>query len=167
LRDPEAENRPMTASRGRARLAEHFADYARYHRDRTNLLCHEFGIPMIMIALFGLLGSLTIGPGGLTGHELFRLDAGILLIGFAAGWFLLLDWRLGAPFGLISLGLYFLARALPSPALWALFGVGWALQLVGHSRFERNRPAFTRNLAHVLIGPLWIFAKAVGYREGR
>ncbi len=40
-----------------------------------------------------------------------------------------------------------------------LFALGWAFQLVGHAVYERNRPAFVRNLRHLLIGPLWIARK--------
>ncbi|HSG66935.1 MAG TPA: Mpo1-like protein, partial [Gammaproteobacteria bacterium] len=50
--------------------------------------------------------------------------------------------------------------ALPLP-LWttslALFGVGWAGQLVGHW-LEGSRPAFFRDLQFLMIGPLWLIA---------
>ena len=42
---------------------------------------------------------------------------------------------------------------------WALFIGGWILQFVGHYAFEKNSPAFFRNLVHLLIGPLWVFAR--------
>jgi len=41
----------------------------------------------------------------------------------------------------------------------ALFATGWLFQLVGHSVYEKNRPAFGRNLVHLLIGPAWIARK--------
>jgi uncharacterized membrane protein YGL010W len=40
-----------------------------------------------------------------------------------------------------------------------LFVFGWACQLVGHQVFEKNRPAFSRDLVHLLVGPLWIARK--------
>jgi len=40
-----------------------------------------------------------------------------------------------------------------------LFLGGWALQLIGHAPYERNRPAFLRNLAHILVGPLRLLRK--------
>ena len=47
----------------------------------------------------------------------------------------------------------------PAAALGIAFGLfvaGWTFQLVGHAVYEKNRPAFLRNLRHLLIGPLWI-----------
>ena len=44
----------------------------------------------------------------------------------------------------------------------ALFVVGWIFQFVGHYVYEKRSPAFFRNLAHLLVGPLWILAKATG-----
>ena len=42
----------------------------------------------------------------------------------------------------------------------ALFVLGWVFQFVGHLRYEHNRPAFARNLVHLIVGPLWIARKA-------
>jgi uncharacterized membrane protein YGL010W len=39
--------------------------------------------------------------------------------------------------------------------------VGWILQYLGHYVYEKKSPAFYRNLVHLLVGPLWILAKAV------
>ena len=50
------------------------------------------------------------------------------------------------------------------PVVWAvvLFVVGWIFQFIGHYVYEKRAPAFYRNLAHLLVGPLWILAKATG-----
>lgn len=133
-------------------LDEHFRSYASYHRTRGNQVCHYFGIPMITVSVFGLLGLL--------GHGF--LNAGIALWAGTVLWFLTLDWRLGVPFGLFSLGLYFAGQAMTPALSVGLFVLGWVFQLVGHSVFEKNRPAFLDNLRQLLIGPLWVFAKALG-----
>jgi uncharacterized membrane protein YGL010W len=39
--------------------------------------------------------------------------------------------------------------------------VGRIFQFVGHDVFEKRSLAFYRNLAHLLVGPLWILAKAM------
>jgi uncharacterized membrane protein YGL010W len=46
--------------------------------------------------------------------------------------------------------------------------IGWALQIVGHSVFERRRPALLDNPIHMLISPMFIVAKllvALGFRS--
>jgi uncharacterized membrane protein YGL010W len=46
--------------------------------------------------------------------------------------------------------------------------IGWALQIVGHQFFERRRPALLDNPIHMLISPMYLFAKlfvALGFRR--
>jgi uncharacterized membrane protein YGL010W len=50
--------------------------------------------------------------------------------------------------------------ALVSPPLaGGLFVGGWALQLVGHSVFEKNKPAFLSDPYYLLVGPVWVAAE--------
>ena len=42
-----------------------------------------------------------------------------------------------------------------------MFLVGWAFQFVGHAVYEKRRPAFMDDLASLLIGPLFLVAKAL------
>jgi uncharacterized membrane protein YGL010W len=145
-----------------ARLNDYFKDYAAYHKTRGNQLCHYVGIPVITATTLGLFGSLTVA-GGLTGSEYVRLDGGTILMAAAVVWYLMLDWRIAAPFTLFAVGLYFIGRAIPVPALWTLFILGWVVQYIGHYVYEKKSPAFYKNLTHLLIGPLWIFSKWIGY----
>ena len=146
------------------RLAQAFEEYDSFHRNPMNKITHYFGITMIVIGLLGLLGQIIIGPDELTGTEYFRFDGGILLIGFAWLVYLYLDWKIAVPFLFVILGLYFLGLALPTPVNITFFIVGWILQAVGHYVFEKKSPAFFRNATHLLIGPLWIFARLIHYR---
>lgn len=143
------------------RLTRYFSDYARHHKTLGNQVCHYIGISCIVIGLLGLLGGAPIIAGG---PDFIRLDAGTILIGLASLWYLYLDWKITIPFLLVIMGTYFLGRAIPSPANWALFVFGWICQGVGHIVYEKNSPAFFKNLVHLLIGPLWLFAKTIGYR---
>lgn len=122
------------------------------------------GIPLIVLSLLGLLGRVLVGDG-MTGSEYLRVDGGTLLWAVAVLWYLYMDWRLGVPFGFVTLGVYFIGRALPVPALWGLFVLGWVFQFVGHLKYEKKSPAFYKNAEHLLVGPLWVFAKLVGYRR--
>jgi len=50
-----------------------------------------------------------------------------------------------------------LPTALVSPPLaGGLFVGGWALQIAGHSLFEKNKPAFLADPYYLLVGPVWV-----------
>jgi uncharacterized membrane protein YGL010W len=42
------------------------------------------------------------------------------------------------------------------PAAGGLFVGGWALQLIGHKVFEKNKPAFLMDPYYLLVGPAWV-----------
>lgn len=138
-------------------LKRHFADYAAFHGTAGNQACHYVGIPLIVLTLFSFLSALPlVEVGGLTltlaepvlaavAIYYFRLDAGLaalMLAGF--------------------IGLDLLGRQLPLVLALGLFLLGWGLQFAGHYVWEKKSPAFFHNLTHLLVGPLWIAAKAVG-----
>jgi uncharacterized membrane protein YGL010W len=137
-------------------LSALFADYASYHRTAGNKWCHRFGIPMIMLTLFGMLARVpVVTVSGV------RIDAAMLLILAAQIYYFMLEWRLGLVMLVVSAAFYLVGAALP---LWlnaALFVTGWILQFVGHSAYEKRQPAFFRNFVHLLIGPLWILNNAI------
>ncbi len=143
-----------------SRLQSYFQDYQAYHSTRGNQLTHVFGIPMIVLSLLGLAGQIDLGLG--VPHTLLRLDGGVVMLSLAALFYLGLDWRISVPFLFVLSGMYFLGRAVPVLGLWSCLIIGWILQGVGHGYFEKRSPAFTKNIAHLLIGPLWIFSKLLG-----
>jgi len=125
-------------------------DYASYHRTRGNLVCHAFGITLIVFGSVALLLTLRL-------PDATPVTAAELLIGAALLFYLTLDAALALvmlfEFALLDIA----ARAI---ADWrvglAAFLLGWVFQGVGHARFERNSPAFFKNLAHLLVGPLFL-----------
>jgi uncharacterized membrane protein YGL010W len=82
------------------------------------------------------------------------VSLGLIFVGFAAACDLASRGIVGA-----------IGRGPALAAAAALFAVGWIFQLVGHAVYEKNRPAFARNLRHLLVGPLWIARKVS--RRGR
>ncbi len=144
-----------------ARATRLFSDYAAAHSTAGNRACHAVGIPLIVFSLVLALTRVPIVSGPWSAAEpvivLATLAAVAIDAGAAAAFFVYL-----AASDLVS-------RAIPawtSPAFAiglaaGLFLGGWAFQLVGHAVYEKNRPAFLRNLAHLLIGPLWIARKLV------
>lgn len=148
-----------------SQIVTYFEDYYNFHKNKMNQICHAIGIPAIMISLLGLLGSISFESSLIGNSDLFRFDLGILLWLGATFWYLKLDWKLGGPFSLVSLGTYFLGRSLPLQILWVLFVLGWVFQGVGHAIYEKRSPAFLKNFVHIFIGPLWIFSKLIGANE--
>jgi len=138
-------------------LKRHFADYAAFHRTPGNQLCHYLGIPLIVLTLFGLLSRVELASLGGYGVTL----AEVLLV-LVSVYYLTLDATLGALMIAASGALLILGRRLPWTVALGFFLLGWILQFVGHYVYEKRSPAFYRNLAHLLVGPLWILAKATG-----
>jgi len=138
-------------------LKRHFADYAAFPRTPGNQLCHYLGIPLIVLTLFGLLSRVELASLGGYGVTL----AEVLLV-LVSVYYLTLDATLGALMIAASGALLILGRRLPWTVALGFFLLGWILQFVGHYVYEKRSPAFYRNLAHLLVGPLWILAKATG-----
>ncbi len=141
-----------------ARLSRHFEEYAAFHKSRGSHVCHFIGIPCIVWSLFGLLSRI---------HFTDSVDAGALLFALSMIGYLRMDWKLTLPLGALIFGVYLGARETPTSVSLGLFAMGWVFQALGHQVFEKNRPAFFKNLIHLLVGPLWVFVQclsAVGIR---
>jgi uncharacterized membrane protein YGL010W len=143
--------------------------YADYHRDERNGLTHAFGIPIIFLAI---VLPLSLWPIGLFG---IPTNAATVLVALALVVWIALDVGVGLTMAVFAIALLLVAAAIASyantAAVWiiaaVLFVLGWALQILGHARFEHRRPALTDNPVHLLIGPMFIVAKlliALGLR---
>ena len=134
------------------------ADYGSYHRTRGNLVCHVLGVTLIVYGLLSLLGQIPLGVGGLTVAE-----AVLAAVFF---YYLTLDVPLAFSFVVAAGLLDALARAVGDWRVGAAaFVAGWVFQAIGHARFEKNRPAFFRNLVHLLVGPLYLVNELLRIRR--
>ena len=138
-------------------LRAHFADYAAFHGTPGNKACHYVGIPLIVLAVLALLARVPLFAVG--GYTVTLAEAALVAV---TAYYLTLDAVLAAIMLAASVGLLLLGRPLPVWVSAALFVLGWIFQFIGHYVYEKRSPAFFRNLAHLLVGPLWIVAKAVG-----
>jgi len=138
-----------------------FQEYAAYHSTRGNLVCHAFGIPLIIFGLFAVLLKVRLplqmpwGPPTL---------AEVLIV-LATVYYLTLEVRLAVVMGVVGLLFDLLARGVDS--IWvgvAAFGIGWVFQGVGHSVYEKKALAFFRNLVHLLVGPAFMVNKVLRLR---
>ena len=138
-------------------LKAHFADYAAFHGTPGNKACHYVGIPLIVLTLFSLLGAVPLFAVGS-----YTVTLAEVLLVLATVYYLTLDGTLAVLMFVASAALLVLGRTLPLGVALGLFVLGWVFQFVGHYVYEKRSPAFYRNLAHLLVGPLWILAKATG-----
>jgi uncharacterized membrane protein YGL010W len=136
-------------------LQTHFADYASHHQTAGNQLCHSIGIPLIVFSLIALLQQVPLMAVG--GYTVTLAE--VLIVG-ATLYYLTLDAVLAGGMLAFSAASLFVGRSLPWTVSLALFVFGWILQFVGHYVYEKRSPAFLKNLTHLLVGPLWILAKA-------
>ncbi len=145
-------------SGAQSRVAKYFADYEGYHRTPENVLTHVVGIPLIVVSLLGLLNEVLLASCDCTlgTQRLHLFSAAFVLWAFANLFYLWLEWRLGVLMILTTLACWTMGTYLPVRALWAFFVLGWVFQLVGHAVFEKKSPAFTKNLLHILIGPVFV-----------
>lgn len=127
------------------------ADYARFHLHPMNRLCHSFGIPLIMLAVV----RWTQAPA--TGF--FPWAALVLPLYYA--WSVPLAVAMTGVLGAMAL----LAPQLSAAAVFGAFLLGSLLQYIGHSVYEGKSPAFTKNLVHLLVGPMWILKKLLRASE--
>jgi uncharacterized membrane protein YGL010W len=110
-----------------------------------------------VLTLLAALAKLALVPaGGVT------LTAAELLLALVTLYYLTLDRPLALMMLAVSLAFAAIGRAIPLWPAIGLFVVGWVFQFVGHYVYEKKAPAFYQNLTHLLVGPLWILAKATG-----
>jgi uncharacterized membrane protein YGL010W len=138
-------------------LRAYFADYAAFHGTAGNKACHYVGIPLIVLALLALLARVPLFAVG--GFEVTLAEVALVVV---TAYYLTLDAVLAATMLAASVLLLVLGRPMPVWVAAVLFVLGWLFQFIGHYVYEKRSPAFFRNLAHLLVGPLWIVAKAVG-----
>lgn len=134
-----------------------FTDYSRFHATAGNQACHLFAIPLIVFSVFAMLAHVPLfAVAG------FVVTAAELVLVGSVLYYLTLDAPLGALMLVISALLVAAGRQTPFLVGLGLFLFGWVIQFVGHYVYEKKSPAFYRNLVHLLVGPLWVLAKATG-----
>ncbi len=126
--------------------SEMFREYASYHRDTRNRVCHAIGIPAIVLGLMSMLATVHAGS----------LDAAFVIALAVLVYYAAIDLRGAVLCAVIFAIAYVVGRQLAWPLGTGIFIFGWVFQLVGH-RFEGTKPKFLENLVYLLIGPLYVF----------
>ena len=147
----------MAASRIDALLT----DYASYHRTRGNLACHVAGITLILFGIFSMLGALHLPPFG----PIVTLTGAEALIAAALLYYLFLDVPLALALLAECAALDLAARAVHDWRVGlAAFAAGWVFQGIGHAAYEKNSPAFFKNLLHLMTGPVFLLNELLKLR---
>ncbi len=135
-----------------------FEEYAAAHATAGNQRFHAIGIPLIVFAIVAALTLAPLaGPWTLAEAVIAAVAIGQLALD-PPGACLVLSFEIASDAAarlIASAG----GRAAIASVAAAAFVAGWIFQLLGHAVHEKNRPAFTRNLVHLLVGPLWIARK--------
>ena len=146
------------------------AEYANYHRDQRNCLMHIIGNPILFVAAVLPLSLLSATVFGV------QTSAAVLLV--IPALILWISWDVGLGLGIVvaAIPLLFIATIITNhvsvAAVWMITAlltvIGWASQIIGHQFFERRQPALLDNPIHMLISPMYLFAKlfvALGFRR--
>jgi uncharacterized membrane protein YGL010W len=140
-----------------SRVDRLLSDYAYYHQTRGNVFCHVIGVPLITYSIIALLLLLPL-KNSVTAAE--------ILIGVTFLYYLTLDYRLAIGMLLLAGLLDVLARQIHQvPIALAALVIGWIFQAIGHAVYEKNSPAFFRNLIHLLIGPIFLLNEFFHFRS--
>jgi len=96
------------------------------------------------------------------------ISGALVFTAAVAVYYLLLDVRLALSILAFIVPAFYVSDTIAqlpwaSSILWfmLLFVGGWIFQLIGHSVFEKRKPAFVDNLIQLLIGPLFLVAEVV------
>jgi uncharacterized membrane protein YGL010W len=144
-----------------SQAADLIVQYARYHRDRRNILTHFVGVPMIVFATalllshpYFLIGGAQLSPAWLVYAvcTAWYLSRGLLSLGLATS--LVMGLLVGAA-----------QQAAQGMASWLAWGsitlaAGWVIQFVGHY-YEGRKPAFVDDLRQLLVGPMFLTAEGL------
>ena len=142
-------------------VADWLGEYGESHANPTNKLLHWICVPLIVLAVMGLIWSIPVPDAfaarspWLNWATLVALLAFVYYAALSAG----LALGIALAFAVLFVVLNAL-QSLPWP-LWAtslaIFVVAWLGQFIGHA-VEGKRPSFFKDVQFLLIGPLWLVA---------
>jgi uncharacterized membrane protein YGL010W len=142
-------------------VADWFTEYSESHAHSTNKLLHWICVPLIVLAVMGLLWSVPT-PTALSSISPW-LNLATLIALLALVYYAALSPALAIGIAIAFLALLATLQALntlPWP-LWitslVIFVVAWIGQFIGHA-VEGKRPSFCKDIQFLMIGPLWLVA---------
>lgn len=142
-------------------VADWFSEYGESHAHPTNKLLHWVCVPLIVLAVMGLLWSIPVPRAfaALSSWLNWATLTALVAVVYYASLSLGLAFGVAVAYVVMFVVLNALA-SLPWP-LWAtslaIFVLAWIGQFIGHA-VEGKRPSFFKDLQFLMIGPLWLVA---------
>jgi uncharacterized membrane protein YGL010W len=142
-------------------VADWLSEYGASHIDPTNKLLHWLCVPLIVLALMGMIWSIPVPDAFAAVGS--RLNWATLTAALALVYYASLSMRLAVGTAIVFVAMLAILAALaelPWP-LWmtslAIFVAAWIGQFIGHA-IEGKRPSFFKDVQFLMIGPLWLLA---------
>ncbi len=132
-------------------------EYGVSHKNPTNQAIHKICVPLIMFSVIGLLWSI---PTPESFHFVPLMNwATLFVVGcliFYAG----LNFLMAVGMLILTSIMIALCAVLAKSNILlqlsiAIFVISWIAQFYGH-KVEGKKPSFLKDLAFLLIGPLWV-----------
>jgi uncharacterized membrane protein YGL010W len=142
-------------------VADWLGEYGESHANPTNKLLHWTCVPLIVLAVMGLLWSIPVPDAFATRSPWLNWATLTALLAFV--YYAALSPALALGIAVAFGVLFAVLNALDALAwpLWltslVIFVVAWIGQFIGHA-VEGRRPSFFKDVQFLLIGPLWLVA---------
>ncbi|HKV97651.1 MAG TPA: Mpo1-like protein [Gammaproteobacteria bacterium] len=136
-------------------------EYGESHGHPVNKTLHWACVPLIMLAVIGLLWSIPV-PQAWAARSAF-FNWGVLVAVVVLIYYYALAWRLALGMTLVTAAMIFIVYGVNLTVAWPwlvwaiVFVVAWIGQFIGH-KIEGKKPSFFKDLLFLLIGPLWLLA---------
>jgi uncharacterized membrane protein YGL010W len=141
-------------------LQRYVERYSTSHQHKVNQRLHLVGIPLLTIAVLGLLARVRISTVDLP--ALLQPNLALAVMAFVCGWYLCLSPLAGALLLCIGWTCYVVGSSLTLPWLGGVAVLGAVLNKIGHSKFEGKSPAMYSRPIAVIEAPAWFLARLMG-----
>ena len=143
-----------------ARVQAWFADYDAYHQHPINLRIHKVLVPLLVFQVLAMLDWIGLGIPlfEFPNMGVYELSVAHLVALVALAWYLSLNVKCAAILAGYSLVCFVIGVYSPVWAVISIAVVAWGAQFVGHTIWEKKKPAFLKNMLHVLVAPLFLIA---------
>jgi uncharacterized membrane protein YGL010W len=141
-------------------------EYAQSHQHPTNQIIHKVCVPLIMFSVIGLIWMI---PTPSSFNQVPFLNWATLFVLGCMLFYTSLNLIMSAGMLLLTTLMILICQKLYEGGILLqvsilIFIISWIFQFYGH-KLEGKKPSFLKDLAFLLIGPLWVlrfFYKKIG-----
>jgi uncharacterized membrane protein YGL010W len=141
-------------------------EYAQSHQHPTNQIIHKFCVPLIMFSVIGLIWMI---PTPSAFNQVPYLNWATIFVLGCMLFYTKLNLIMSAGMLILTTLMILICQKLYEGGILLqvsilIFIISWIFQFYGH-KLEGKKPSFLKDLAFLLIGPLWVlrfFYKKIG-----